>query len=482
MKKFNLLTGGIYFYVILPVIIFLLGWTKWYIGVPGAVILIVCWYRMSCDMKLIKLPNWNREQIEIILFVLLIICLWVYFSGIGRFVFQNTDHECRNPIFEILVNYSWPPAKTVLTESGSEMKVLVYYIGFWLPSALVGKVLGLEAGYCFQAIWAVIGIFIFYLLLSDILKQFKIWPLIAFIFFSGLDIVGMFLVEGTLNEITFTTHLEWWARAFQFSSITTQLFWVFNQSIPIWILFLVLYQQKKNRYMIMLLGSVLISSTLPFIGILPFVVYWILSRKYDNLYSKNKWENWIRDIFSFENIIGGGIAGILTYIYLKGNESGQIVSGYVSNPGIRGYIFLYIIFILIEVGIYYIIIYENEKRQPLYYISLICLCACPLIRIGYSADFGMRASIPALIMLYLMIVNSLNTFWKQKKKGYFGALVIVLLLGSITPLCEINRTINKTAQSYFMQQPVYSGNQSEEEIFLSPNFSGKTEKNFFLKY
>lgn len=483
MKKINILSGLIYFYVMLPITLFFLGWTKWYIALAGVGILGLCWYRMSCDTRPVELPELDAEKIEKLVFVILIIAFWVYLSGIGKFVFQNTDHDCRNPIFEILVNYSWPPTRTVMTEAGLETKGLIYYIGFWLPAAVVGKFFGVTAGYCFQALWAVVGIFIFYLLLSSTLKEIRIWPLLVFIFFSGLDIVGMLLTNGTLEGITATTHLEWWASTFEFSSFTTQLFWVFNQSIPAWVILMLILRQKKNRYMVVLLGSMLLCSTLPFIGLIPFAAYWGFTRSYEGCAGREKVRAWVKDTFSVENILGGGISGIITWLYLMNNEAGQnIVSAGGENPGVRGYLLLYVIFILIEIGGYYLLLYRDEKRNPVYYISFIWLLICPLIRIGYGTDFGMRASIPALLILCLLCIKAIGRWWKEKRRGVLICMLILLSVGSITPLCEINRTIHMTVQSYRNKEKVYSDSQSEDDIFGSYNFSGKVDNNFFFEY
>ena len=110
----------------------------------------------------------------------------------------------------------------MLTETGMTTKGLIYYIGFWMPAAAVGKLFGLTTGYCFQAVWAVIGIFLVYMLISSILKEIKIWPLLVMIFFSGMDILGYFLVNGGFENLHPADHLEWWCN-FQFSSMTTAI-------------------------------------------------------------------------------------------------------------------------------------------------------------------------------------------------------------------------------------------------------------------
>lgn len=481
MKKNNVLNGIIYLYVILPVMIFLLGWTKWFIGIPGAVILCICWYRMATDFAVVELPAWNKIQTEKLIFVIGIILLWVYLSGIGKFVFQNTDHDCRNPIFDILVNYSWPVTKTMPEALGGDIKGLIYYIGFWLPAAVIGKIFGLTAGYCFQAVWAALGIVICYLVISSILKDVKIWPLLVLIFFSGLDIVGYRLLNGSAAALDSIAHLEWWSD-FQFSSFTTQLFWVFNQALPAWVVTLVLYVQKKNRYIVLLMGCVLISSTLPFVGMIPLAVYFTFFRKYDVKNKSERWKLWFKDTFSFENVLGGGIAGIVSFLYLKGNEASQNIVSSAQNIDKKGYLFMYVIFMILEVGIYYIAVYDFKKKDPLYYVTLVWLGICPLLRVGFGGDFCMRASIPALLILCLLVMQSLQESLRSKKYGAFCGMIVLLLIGSVTPIYEINRTIYMTAKAYREQQPVFCQSQTEEQIFDSYNFSGKIEESFFYKY
>lgn len=480
MKKQNIINSLIYLYVFLPIMIFFIGWTRWFISIPGMLILVFCWNRMSKDNPVLDLPEWNRKQAETFAFAVLVIFLWVYLSGIGKLVFQNLDHECRNPIFDILVNNFWPATKDISLDSVIQTRGLIYYIGFWMPAAVVGKIFGLNAGYCFQALWAVCGIFIFYLLTCSVLKEVKLWPLIVFIFFSGLDILGYFLVNGTFENLSAISHIEWWTD-FQFSSITTQLFWVFNQAVPAWVIFMLICRQKKNRYIVVLLGCTLLCSSLPFIGMLPFVLYFVFSRKYGDQKGKDHWKCWFFDTFTVENIVGGGFSGILAFLYLTGNEAGQnITSG--SADYNKAYLFMYVIFIIIEAGCYYLAVYPYKKREPLFYISLIWLCICPWIKIGYANDFCMRASIPALIILYLMVAETLCHSWKDKNWLVFVCLMGLFLVGSVTPVHEIMRTTTMTMNAYRNGEAVSLEGQTEDYIFTDCNFSGTADDNFFFKY
>ena len=143
---------------------------------------------------------------------------------------------------------------------------------------------------------------------------------------------------------------------------------------------------------------------------------------------------------------------------------------------------IYVMFILLEVGIYILFLYKYQKKNPLFYIIIGCLLIIPLFRVGYGSDFCMRASIPALILLMLMCLQSYTEALKNKKYIYIGALTAVLIIGAITPLHEINRAINKTIYYQRNGKNIWAEESNKEELLNSSNFSGVIDNNIFYKY
>ncbi|MBQ9604660.1 MAG: hypothetical protein IJR45_04520, partial [Firmicutes bacterium] len=303
-------------YCTLPLVIFFLGWLKLYIALPSAAVLIAALWFCAKNAPEPQL-KFGKDNIPVLIAALVLITLWVLLSGIGKVMYQNPDHTFRNSIFEMLIAHDWPIKGYIPTDSGAEARGLIYYIGFWMPAALVGKVLGVNAGYVFQIIWAVFGIFLLYLLICEKTGKISLFPLVILIFFSGLDIIGFELFYGDVERYNIIAHIEWWTGAdiFQFSSFTTQLFWVFNQAIPAWLLTLLIYSQKNNRCIIFLAGLALLNSTLPFIGMIPLILCFVFERL--KSFKKQDIIPFITDLFTFENILGGDTAGILSYLYLK---------------------------------------------------------------------------------------------------------------------------------------------------------------------
>ncbi len=490
-KKSRIPLVTAYLYVILPFLIFAIGWMGKRFWIPIIILLALCYIKMCKEAEPLWHPEWNRDNIVKCIFLLIIICVWVYFSGIGKYVFQNTDHSSRNAIFEILVSYDWPIINYDLSDTnialGGNATSLVYYIGFWLPAAVVGKIAGINAGYAFQYIWAVLGIGLLYYLFLIYKKKVMIWPLVVFIFFSGLDIVGTYLMGTKLSDISPSQHLEWWSTSYQYSSMTTQLFWVFNQAIPAWLITFLLYIQKNNKNMIILWACCMLSSTFSFLGLLPFLLFWIFTKKYTfterstkKEIIKKKFFAWLKDICSFQNIVGGGIIGIFSFLYLSSNLSGNMINSAINNPNLEGHPVKYIAFIFFEVGIYVILIYKRNSNRFLYYVILGTLLIIPLIRVGTSADFCMRASIPALFLLMIMVIDTLEQSFKEK--GILISLIVTLTIGAITPLHEFVRTTQETVTRFNASQQIYEISQDRIKILNAPNFSGIIDNSFFFQH
>ena len=92
----------------LSFLIFAVGWMKWYISLPTVAASGICFYKACSESPRLWRPEWNRDNVIKMLFVVGIIAVWVYYSGVGKFVFQTPDHSVRNSIFNIMVESRWP--------------------------------------------------------------------------------------------------------------------------------------------------------------------------------------------------------------------------------------------------------------------------------------------------------------------------------------------------------------------------------------
>ncbi len=463
-----------YIYLILPVIIFIFGYCKLPIAIAGGILIAVSSYFVFKNSLKLWKPDNGRQQVFLAV-VFLISLVWVYSSGIGALVFQNFDHNCRNPIFELLTTQDWP-----VVVADNKM-ILTYYTGFWMVPAVIGKLFqSVDIGYYAQIVWASTGVFlVFYYMLAS-LKKKNFMPVLVFIFFSGMDYIGASILQNFAeyndfyNPNNIVSHLEWWFPGFQFSSMTTQLYWVFNQAIPAWVLTMLLYNSKSNRSTIFLYSCILLCSTLPAIGIFPFILFWCLKNGEEDLkklISKEHIKNAIKSALSIENITGIVFILPVIYMYLSNNISGGTIGAVPLTFSRISCVFY--LFLMMEVGFYLILIFKLNKHNPLYYICMFCFAAYPFYYIGHSVDFCMRATIPALVILSFMIIQALeNEDFKNNNKKLYITLVICLLFGALTPIHEIARTIINTSKGI---------TKAKSELGIE-NFFGTVENNNFVKY
>ena len=479
-----ILRKSIYIYLTLPFLIFVLGWVKSVVAIPMVIAILVCLWRIFQQMDTqVWSPSWDRNTVIKVVGVILVLALWVYMSGVGKLVFQNLDHAYRNTIFRLLVEEQWPIVQSGV--NGSDI-TMIYYIGFWMPAAIVGKIIGLEAGYYMQVIWAYVGVCLFYLLLCQYRKKIEIWPMVVFILFSGLDIVGNIGMGGRGEMYTTAFHQEWWNSTFQFTSITAQLFWVFNQAIPAWLCTMMIFTEKNNRNIVFILGSCLISSTLPAVGLILLMIYVVFTR---TTYKKPWLIGLVKDTCTIQNVLGGGIMGLTTFFYLLSNTSANNVMQEITVESGWDYsVFNWCLFFAIELLCYIIVMWKFQRKNWLFYYTVVSLIAVSCVRIGLSNDFCMRASIPGLVIFIILILETLEMAYRERKLLFnrmsFIALVGLLVIGSVTPFIEFKRTIQETISRKNAGEEITDPDVPVDAIMgeLGVNFSGDVTGTIYDKY
>ncbi len=460
-------------YLLIPFLIFCLGYLKPFISL--CITLIFVW---------LIVKNWRSTPQESrswllsrrnIVITLLVVLLWVGFSGIGGFAFQNTDFHIRNAIFRDLINFDWPVKYYTNPADPSIPYNLVYYIGFWLPAALVGKVAGWLAANIALYVWSVLGIVLTLLLLSSKIKLTLLKLALVLIFFSGMDGLGtlikMIAISNTPNLLWPPIfHLEWWMPGFQYSSFTTQLFFVFNQAIPAWLCMALLYVVVDRKNILLIWSLCCFLAPFPAMGMFPYVLLKIPKELFDaeDFHAKPKLQTIsvffarllqdVRALLTFENILGGGLVLGISLLYFSSNIQ---FSKTAASPEVPILWLFYIIFLLFDGLILWSIFRGRYKANLNWYLAGALLIFIPLIKIGSAPDFCMRASIPTLFMLLFWSAETLSASGVKDKAG----LILLLCIGAITPIYEINRSIYRTA-SYYLVPPTQAQKLAAEEVNL----------------
>jgi len=428
-------------YLTLPFLIFLFGWVRLAIAIPlGLFFLFTLW-------RLFKQPFNPRSPLFTIhwspstVYWLLITISWLLLSGIGGYAFQNWDHNWRNVVLRDLMNFDWP-VYYAQPESGP-VKMLVYYVGFWLPSALFAKFTNWQVANLALFAWSLLGLLLVTHQLAIALKTSNLKAALLLIFFSGLDILGaLFFPQGYPTVFPPIAHLETWAGNLQYSSFTTQLFWVYNQAIPAWLCIVLLADEIPGTNCQLPITNKLFIFSLCFffaplaaMGLLPYVLVELV--KHTDFKSPFKHLN-------PAVVLAAAIIFSLSTFYFLANAAAQQ----------RGFQSLaikdFLAFFLLEGGLLWLILAPSKYKDPRWVVTGILLALIPFIHLGSDRDFVMRASIAPLF--YLMLLAGETIFNQAISRSLRITLYALLLLGALTPLYEINRSLYRTYDYYFVQQ------------------------------
>lgn len=508
-------------YAVIPIIIFFFGWLSFlWAAVFSALLLAAGFFFVKSSGK----RDGERTQAVISVKMLIIIgaiaLLWCFLAGQGGFFHQSNDHAIRNAIFRDLIKKPWP----VVYE---EDMLLSYYIAHWMPPALLGKLFymatgsaaaGYGAGNIFLLIWSSIGVYLA-LLLVVVLTYSKKNPhplaaVLLFIFFSGLDIIGTF-VTGINNH---GNHYERWAYFAQFSSVTTCLFWVYNQTIVIWLVTLCILNERSVKNFAFLGLLALPFGPFPFIGI---VIICLIKAAVMSVRLIKKGKAWtaLRNIFSPQNVLSCAAVLPVYYLYyfsnaIMSNEavySGEqidvsfrvnnILAETAAGGNIKDIVLMvlfYLLFFMLEAGFYIaaIIVYGKlkGKKTDLAFIAVMAvLLFIPMFRLGAGSDFSMRVSIPPLLYIAVGFIKSfaesipLRGEFKSldefvRKKPWFLAASVIFFIGSMTACTEFYREIYYTATNAETAVDYYQ-TESLEELKEKNNFTaGNYKDSNFYKY
>lgn len=435
-------------YLILPFAIFCLGWLRLTIAIPVTMVIIFTLW------KLFKLdpPAENELPVNHVLYVLMITGLWVFFSGVGGYAFQNWDHNWRNAVLHDLILFDWPVFYSV-PEKGP-INMLVYYVGYWLPAALVGKFLGWQFANFTLFLWTWLGVLLVTLHVSLKLKVSAIKITLLLIFFSGMDVIGTLLFAKEYPTLwPPITHLEIWSGNLQYSSFTTQLFWVFNQAVPAWLCCALILESngyvpqsgmlfgKLERTSVSFSQKILLWSLCFFfaplasIGLFPYlVITWFKQVDF-----KSPFKNLHPDI-----LLSSGITILISYLFFSSN-SAAAQRGFQSI-GIPDFL----AFFLLEGGFLWLLLARYRWRDLRWVATGLLLLILPFIQIGNGRDFVMRASIAPLFCL--MIMAGEVVLQSRTSRFHRITLIAILVIGTFTPLFEINRSIYRTVEYYLVSE------------------------------
>lgn len=485
------------FYLSLPLLVFCVGFLRWYVAI--IIVLASLWSAYSI-YRLHSLDDdiWELRRIQVIqsIAVAFFCC---FFLGISGYWTQSYDWIVKNPLLNELTYSPWPlvidnseATSEVKAVCGEDRVGLVYYLFFYLPAAMIGKLFGSFALARFALfLWSVYGLvlLLFWLLrfASQIsLNQTKTYlTLMCFVAWGGMDIIGQGLRIIVLWLLGITpirpdSLIEEWCQPYfsYYASHFTSLFWCFNQSIPLWLTMILFLSFRNIRSVGYFYCFSLLYSPWAAIGLLPIVGVVV----FDWL-RKNSWK--IMPVISFPNIVFPLLVLIVIGSYYASNSTPMAEKGFFWNfMSWKIFLCKYVMFILLEIGIYVWLMRREFKSDIILSVSVCLLLLIPFYKMTSENDFIMRVSMPALFVLF--------TSWMKWCVSHFEvyrrAIITILILSSFTAFQYIYNTtedtiINQGAVVYRENVLVSAGKDKiVAEFFENQFYAHDYEDSFFWKY
>lgn len=366
-----------------------------------------------------------RIPLSRLLLSLVIAAVLFALGGEGRFFYANIDWQVRDAVLRDMAVHPWP----FVYVEGGDAQLLRAPVGMFLLPALAYKAAGPQVGDL--ALWLQNSLLTGPLLaLGSTLfetARARIIAMVTVLLFSGLDLLGTLIFHGHWRD-----HLEFWFATMQYSSHITQAFWVPQHGFAGWLAALLFLLWHRGRMALWPLLAILpltaLWSPLALIGAMPFALWAGLST------------------IAARKLTPGDIGwpALSVLLVLPGLV---YLAAAPDNVGIRPYrlqMLAWLIFVTLELLVYALPLFfalRGEPRQRwLLLLASAWLLFAPFVQIGWSLDFMMRTSIPALAIVAVLLADALA---KAPSRPLRLWLALMLVIGSVTGLTEIARAFSQ---------------------------------------
>jgi hypothetical protein len=426
------ITAAALFYIALPNLIFFSGWLRPVVAIPMmAMTLFALFQHLRREDICWNVPQSPKACVMIVIFAF----AWASLGGAGHFFAANHDWLIRDKVLGDLTFSDWPPAYSV---ANGHPHILRSALGFFLPAAVVGKLVGISSVDLALYLYTSIGCSLFLLLLPLPRKAggLLLALLLVTIFFSGMDYFGIVLATGFTP--IFPLRLEWWG-PFSYPSLTGQMHWAPNHALPIWLTTVLFYRHWGHNawpaLFVVLLPLTVLWTPFAVAGIFPFLALgaWRWFQQGNKLCDSG---------ITFWQLAAAASTTWLM-VRLMTLDISAIPSGPTAEvaPNPDTLVLDYLLFILTEFAILALLLARNLRKSiGILWLASTVLCLLPLYKFGPSNDTMLRLSTPSLIFLLLITLVQIQNWVTQRTFTVTGAAIsLILLIGACTPFNEMWR-------------------------------------------
>ncbi|MGI6218069.1 MAG: hypothetical protein ACOYIK_10730, partial [Coriobacteriales bacterium] len=212
--------------------------------------------------------------------------------------------------------------------------------------------------------------------------------------------------------------------------------YVFSQFIPTAICVALLLNFRRDSYdkWIMVATPLLMYSTFAFVGM---AIVMILIFIYD-LVSTKKVRQYFRQLIRLESL-----AAILVAVIFAAYLACNVLQTKPEGAGMSFILINYdsgskiLALILVELSwiMWVVLLLRKERRNPLMWVASIVLLLLPFFQFGLNNDLCMRASMPALLLINILMIKNIICSWKSDR--YY--MIALLFFAFISALGVVER-------------------------------------------
>ena len=458
-------------YLMLPVVIWLVGWFEWWFGVPLALLVAVgVWQVLKPGKAKINrrtLLSALRSALRPTNVALLLIAFgWVMMTGAGGVFYDQTHHWVKHQaIFLDLSRGNWPVFLPTWTpdlsvylsgEVSQPGSLLRYYLGYYIVPGLVGKWFGPATLNVAVPLWTWCGVGLMLLLFTRFHRGWRVLAAATvLVLFSGMDLVNGILLEGMeWLEIEFAWE-SWpgfrigrnrldgiWLKDVRvmYLSQTYGLMLIPQHFIAGGLCALLIVQLRRHGRFLAVSGVVLAAATFwsPFIviGLLPLAAVMLF-------------ENGLRPFLRWQNLLLAIPLAALLFFYLS-SGTGDIDRGWIWQihssdlPNLTRVLPILYLSEFVILAVLLVLLNPRLRRDMLFIASLATLLFLPMYSYGYHNDLVLRGQIPALFLLSYYCASQFGESsidrtarWAKRNWGLVGSLVAVLSIGAVSPIFDL---------------------------------------------
>ena len=433
-------------YLMVPLIIWLVGWFHWWFGIPAAVLIILAFRPALSGPLRLSLPR------SMTFAILLLAAVWMMSTAAGGvFDATNADWNKHRWILLNLGYYPWPTfipdfLAPYLSPEFHSPFLLRYYLGWYIVPGSFARLLGSDVLNWAVPLWTWLGIALILLLFVRERRGWSvIFAAVIFIFFGGMDFLRLILQD---NIDAFGFHTTWTGpREIGIHYLTTMrsMQWVPQHVIPAGLYtFLLLQLRRQPRFLrvsAVLLAAAPFWSAFVAIGLLPFIAALL-------------WKNGFRPFLGWSNLALAPALTGLTAIYLTSGsldpEQGWIwerhdwpeLARLIPTVYLAEFLFLVLLLCVLR---------PILLRKPFFIAGLATLMLLPLYHYGEWNDLNTRASLPALFILCYYCTDTIfdqagarlsGAALRWKRLGLAG-IAMTLAVGSLSAVTESALNVSK---------------------------------------